>query len=163
MKPLEFIGFLIVFSSVLFLAYIATRFVSGKANKAMKGKHISIVETVSLGLDKQVHMLKVGEQFILIASSGKNIEFLTAVKLDNYEEQAHTDIGFGFDFKSTFDKCINAIKDKKSTRGESVNLDDFEQRIQENVFKSNLEKLRAMASGSDKEEIRDGVESTNDV
>ncbi|HHV98993.1 MAG TPA: flagellar biosynthetic protein FliO [Clostridiaceae bacterium] len=108
---IEGLLFILAFGAILFLAYITTRLVAGKATRAMKGQYIEIVETVNLGMDKKIHLVKVDKQFILIATSGKNIEFLTNVTLENYEDpEKHEKKNNTFDFKAFLDKYIQFNK-----------------------------------------------------
>ena len=79
---MEYLGLTVVFGSILFLAYFTTRFLGSKFENKAKGKYIRQVESVSLGPDRQLHLVKVSEQYMLIASSGKNIEFLSEVRVD---------------------------------------------------------------------------------
>lgn len=121
--------FIIGFGSVLFLTYIVTRYIGEKAKGAMTGKYINVIDTVPLGIDKKLHLIKVGQQFILIASGGKTIEFLANINLEEYEEDKEkTGIG-GFDFKRLFDKYLQTYRGKKEKKDGQH-------------FKSNLEKLK---------------------
>lgn len=146
--------YIIGFGSILFLTYITTRYIGSRANKVAKGKYISTVDTVTIGLNKQLHLIKVGEQFVLISSSGKNIEFLTNVKIDDYEVQSTKSANTGaFDFKSVLDKYFTGFKGKKVTR----QSDESERRLDNQYdnsfagsFKNNLLKLRTITSKVDK-------------
>lgn len=155
--------YLIGFGSILFLTYITTRFIGSKANKVAKGKYISTVDSVTIGLNKQLHLIKVGEQFVLIASSGKNIEFLTNVSLDNFETEksavGNNRSNNNFDFKILFDKYFQSFKNKKADKQENDNTVDntidngngnhFVGSKGEN-FKNNLSRLKAIRSKIDK-------------
>ena len=145
--------YLIGFGSILFLTYITTRYIGSRANKVARGKYISTVDTVTIGLNKQLHLIKVGEQFVLISSSGKNIEFLTNVTLDNFEAENKSVNSGTFDFKNVLDKYFVNLKGKKVTK-----LSDESERqlkkqdnnsFAEN-FKGNLFKLRSITSKVDK-------------
>ncbi len=81
MNTFEVILFLLGFGAILFLTYVTTRYLAGKSGKAMKGKHLSIVETISLGADKRIHLVKAGEKHILISSTSKSIEYLTELEI----------------------------------------------------------------------------------
>lgn len=48
----------------------------------LPGKKIRIIETVHIGPRKEVHLLKVGEQFILIGSTNENISKLADITDD---------------------------------------------------------------------------------
>lgn len=140
---------LIGFGSILFLAYITTRYIAGKSNMAMRGKYISIVETVSLGMDKRLHLIKVDKQFILIASSAKGIEFLTAVTLNDFDKYEEIKSASAFDFKSLFDKYIQAYKNKKSDKTGLNNEQDSTKKAEGENFKSNLNRLRVISERLD--------------
>ncbi len=102
-------GLLIMFFALLFLAYIATRFVAGKAGKVMRGKYVSVIETVGIGLDKHLHLVKAGNEYILIASAGKNIEFLTVLNMDDVSQEEIKEPK-EFDFKGIFEKYAKVLK-----------------------------------------------------
>ncbi|NLY42472.1 MAG: flagellar biosynthetic protein FliO [Clostridiaceae bacterium] len=76
---------LIIFSCIIFLAYVFTRFIGKKTSLAMKGKHMQVVETMSLGIDKNLYLIKVGGKYILLATAGKTVQFLADVDLQ-FEE-----------------------------------------------------------------------------
>jgi flagellar protein FliO/FliZ len=107
---------LFIFIAILFLAYATSKFLGQKAGKMMKGKNIKIVESVGFGLDKQLHLVRVGDKFILIATSGKNIQMLTEVSLDDMGEISieKTNNEDGFDFKGFFDKYVDVFQRKIS-------------------------------------------------
>jgi flagellar protein FliO/FliZ len=75
-----------IFAALLFLAYVTTRFIGGKAKMTMRSKNMKIIESISLGPDKRIHLMKVGGQYLLLSSSGKSIEFLSEIKPDALEE-----------------------------------------------------------------------------
>lgn len=117
-------GLLIMFFALLFLAYIATKFVAGRAGKVMRGKYISVIETVGIGLDKQLHLIKAGNEYILIASAGKSIEFLTVLNMEDIPGEDITKESKEFDFKGIFEKYAKVLKSypqnkKKSEEGNS--------------------------------------------
>ena len=52
----------------------------------MKGKHITVIETVSLGFDNKLHLVKVADEFILISCSGKNVQMLKTIDINEEKE-----------------------------------------------------------------------------
>lgn len=105
-----------IFGSILFLAYAVSKFVGLKAGKMMKGKNIKVVESIGLGLDKQLHLVKVGEKFILLATAGKSVQILTELNANEVGEtqvERITDEE-GFDFKGFFDKYVDLFQKKIS-------------------------------------------------
>lgn len=154
--------FLIVFGSVLFLAYVTTKFIGTRTNRIMKGRHVSIVETVSLGFDSKLHLIKVGEEFVLVSTSGKNTQLLTKVQLDDYSmEEAKT--SNNFNFKDIFDKYIYSFKDKQGSKS-FLNAKNSEQTSnkESQVFSRNLNKLRSITTGFGMHKTEDGDEYTNE-
>ena len=143
------IVFILVFACILFIAYVTTRYIGKKTGKTMSGKYINLVESVSLGIDKQLHLLKVGEEFVLVASAGKSVEFLTTLKLEGYEESGELENNnTTFDFKEFFDKYLNTFKVKTDKRHQGESLEKSEGDFS---FKRNLDKLKEIVNKTDRE------------
>lgn len=156
----QVLGFLIVFGSIMFIAFVTTRYIGTKAGKTMKGRYINIVESISLGLDKQIHLVKVEEQFVLIASSGKSIEFLTALKLDNYETDGIQDTANLINFRNIFDKYLKSFKNKDNPTSETVAA--LDKQSEEDAFKNNLNRLKSINQRLTKQDKYDGNDGTNE-
>lgn len=151
----------VVFSCMLFLLYVVTKYIGTKVGKVMKGKIINIVETINLGMDKQIHLIKVGEQFILISSSGRNISFLTNVQMDGYEYNEKVDTSKNaFDFKAFFEKYLQNIKGKKDTKveEETNNVENIVNLSEGEAFKTNLNRLRTITKSANRQGKKDGDE-----
>jgi len=160
---LQAFGYLIVFSSILFLVFVTTKYVGGKAGKAMRGKNIHIVESVSLGMDKQIHLIKVGETFLLVATSGKTIQYLTTVNMENYEVDETTVNTNNFDFKIIFDKYLQQFVSKKGNRtGFKETKETINEQSEGDEFKSNLNRLRTITKRMDSRSKENGDGKTNE-
>jgi len=160
---LEGLLYIIVFSCILFLAYVTTRFVAGRSIKAMKGKYMNVVETISLGMDKRLHLVKVGEQYILISTSGKSVEFIKEVRLKDFEETAAEPAPSGsFDFKSFFEKYVQLYRDKKITKKAGSNPDGSTEGEHTGRIKNNLNRLREINQRISAQVKNDGEVDTND-
>ncbi|HEX2947127.1 MAG TPA: flagellar biosynthetic protein FliO [Clostridia bacterium] len=157
---LYFIGF----CSVLYLAYIATKYIANKQSKAMKSKNISVVETVMLSPDKRLHLIKAGKSYALIATTSKTVEFLTTVELDEeaVQETVPVENGFSFDFKSIFEKYSGLYGSKKD-KNSAVTENEAPQNISEgHDFRTNLGKLKSIV-GSNKYKVKEnGDDVTNE-
>lgn len=143
---LGLIYFLIIFGSILFLAYICTKFFGTKAAGKMRGKYFRIVDSVVLGFDKQIFLIKVGEQFFITACSNKTINFislldkdvlkLTEEEIKELEQQPENqDI-----FKTYLDMFRNSSK-KESSLNDGSNINK-----ESNKFTQNLNKLKGILS-----------------
>ena len=163
MKPLEVMFFLLGFGSILFLSYVTTKYLAGKSNRAMKGRHLNIVETISLGPDKRIHLVRAGEKHILIASTSKSIEFLTDLTIDG--EDITNDVPQGtqnvFDFKSFFEKYMNMYKNKKnvSFRTEAYTPSN---NAEGEKFRFNLQKLKNITQKINTQIEKDGDDTTDE-
>jgi len=158
---ISFFAFAIVFGSILFLAYITTKFIGNKSGRAMKGKHINIVETVSLGFDIKLHLVKVGEEFVLISASGKNVQLLSKVHIDGFSEEESLKNASSFDFKEIFEKYMQKLKGKQSTE-EDLEKHEYKKGTDSNGFRNNLEKLMTITSSNKKLYDTGGDENTDE-
>lgn len=164
MDIMKVILMLIGFCSLLFLTYVTTRYIGGKQNKAMRGKYVQIIETVSLGADKRIHLIKAGKTFALIATTSKTIEFMTTLDMEEDDYLTENEASEGeslFDFKNIFDKYISAYKkQKKPEKSQSENV--TEEMPEKNQFKSNLNKLKLIVQKDRYQAKEDGVEGTDE-
>lgn len=160
-NPLQIILFLLGFGSILFLTYVTTRYIAGKSNKAMKGRNIQIVETVSLGLDKRIHLVKAGNQYILISSTSKNIEFLSNVNIEEAVNKIPEVVGpqNKFNFKELFDKYAVAYRSRNENLAEKSDAPADE--TEAGNFKANLGRLKSIIHKTDQVE-KDGDDITNE-
>ncbi len=164
MDVLKVILFLIGFCFLLYLTYVTTRFVGGKQIRAMKGKSISVIETLSLGMDKRIHLIKAGKQHILIATTSKTVELLTTVNIDDPipDEEISSENTVLFDFKSIFEKYAGTYKTKKES-SVANQVDEMPKIVHENRnFKSNLGRLRTIIQNKQNQSIENGDEGTNE-
>ncbi len=157
---LYFIGF----CSVLYLAYVATKYVANKQNRAMKSKNISVIETVMLGADKRLHLVKAGNGYVLIATTSKTVEFLTKVELDaeTEREAVPAENSVPFDFKSIFEKYSGLYKSKKTKNLAKSEYEAPQDIAEGHDFRSNLGKLKSIV-GSNKYKVKEnGDDVTNE-
>lgn len=162
---LKVILFFIGFSSLIFLTYVTTRYVGGKQSKAMKGKNISILETVALGMDKRIHLIKAGNQYVLVASTSKTIEFLTTVDLDENvmnQETVQKDNGNVLNFKSLLEKYMVLDKTKKENKVKIMDNDNLQETYKERDFKHNLHRLKTMIQKNEYKVKTNEDERTNE-
>ena len=138
--------FIIFFAATLFLAYVSTKLLGSKVSKGMRGKHLRVIDSIGLGFDKQIHLIKVGEQMLLVSSSNKDLKFMTLldndiVKLtkEEFVEQVQQ-TSIDNVFKSYLEMFKNMSKKADKTEMQEVSKDD------ENKFNNNLNKLKGIFS-----------------
>ncbi|HOE56920.1 MAG TPA: flagellar biosynthetic protein FliO, partial [Bacillota bacterium] len=61
--------FLFMSAVILAAAYYVTKYLSRKGFNRGKNKNLKIIESVPLGIDKSLLLIKVGEQYMLIGNS----------------------------------------------------------------------------------------------
>ncbi|MGE5329255.1 MAG: flagellar biosynthetic protein FliO [Deltaproteobacteria bacterium] len=152
---LGLIYFLILFGAILFLAYVSTKFLGTKVSGKMRGKHFRIVDSVILGFDKQIFLVKVGEQLFLTACSNKVINSITlldkdAIKLTEEEIKVLEQQPENQDsFKNYLDMF------RKISKKDSVDNIDITSDNESNKFKQNLNKLKGILSRINSQENGD--------
>lgn len=101
----EIIVPLLAFVIVLILCYYTTKFVGRKFTVGKKNKIIKIIETLSLGLDRYLYLIKVGEKYFLFHSSKKGMELVSEIEMEesvNVSEEVNESTSV-FEFKKIFD------------------------------------------------------------
>jgi flagellar protein FliO/FliZ len=68
--------YIVVLTAVLVGAYFTTRFISGKSRKLLKGRYIQVIDRMPLGKDKNVVLIEVGDQKLLIGVTNQSINNL---------------------------------------------------------------------------------------
>ncbi|HHT04659.1 MAG TPA: flagellar biosynthetic protein FliO [Hydrogenispora sp.] len=76
---LQIISYLLCFVLVLYLAYKVARWVGRKAG-GHAGFHLQLVETLYLGPNRAVHLVKVGKQLFLVGAAERNLTFLAEIQ-----------------------------------------------------------------------------------
>ncbi len=81
-------GSIIVILILGWAAYYLTKKL-GLKTSPVAGKYIEVLETVNIGSQKQLHMIRSGDKQILISSTAQNITKISEmdVKTDNQNEQ----------------------------------------------------------------------------
>jgi flagellar protein FliO/FliZ len=140
-------AFIIVFGLLIF----STRFLSYKSKKVLNGKYMQVVESLSLGVNNRLHLIKIDNEFYLISATNKNVEFLTKVNIGDYkEDEIKNPITEIMDFKSVLKKNINFnFSSKNETKSQDIfknSRSSDENQESELVFKNNLKKLKNLTN-----------------
>lgn len=123
---------LIAVGSVMFLAYIMTKFVGKKSSGMMKSKYMKIIDTLSLGFDKSIYLIKVGEQYVLMNLSVKGMEFICNIEPDLISPMIKETPEIPN--KNAFGKYFDFFKTENNLKSETKN----------NEVNDNIKKLRDM-------------------
>lgn len=100
---------LIVFLIILCASYYLSRFIARK--NFGKNKIMRLIETLSLGYDRNIYIIKIGGGYFLISSTQKNINFLYKLSEEDIKS-AILEQKKGSDFK--FDNILSDVNDEAS-------------------------------------------------
>jgi len=126
--------FLFMSAVILGAAYYVTKYLARKGLNPANNKNLKIIETVPLGIDKSILLVKVGEQYLLLGSTQKNISLLTVI------EQEKLAVGSTSEVYSNLDgESIESYMDK---------ITDEDIKTGMNSVKHNLNKLKSIVRGN---------------
>ena len=165
MYVLKIILYLIGFCSLLFLAYATAKYMGGKQSRAMRGRNISIEETVALGGDKRLYLVRAGKQRMLIATTSKSVTFLTTVELEETPEEQESEVKKRegcFDFKTVFEKYTGIYKNKKEGNPPAREGGKAGSGEKTGGFGTNLGRLRSLVNNNTYRGKENEVDTTNE-
>ena len=110
----EMLGVLFAFGAILLLCYYTTRIIAKKMSGGTKNKNMKIIETLSLGLDRCLYLILVGNKYFLFLASNKGLELVSEINTeiqteDSSEQDDTTNV---FNFRKIFD-TYSGLSDKK--------------------------------------------------
>lgn len=171
MDLIKYISVIMAFIVVMGMLLLTTKYLSYKSKKLMKGNYMQIIESLSLGVNNRLHLVKVDKEFFIIAATNKNVEFLSKVNISDYvEEEVKNPISEVIDFKSVLKKYVNGFSFRNSSNTSEVNQNEpvIDSRTKnsglepgDSVFKSNLEKLKHLSSSLNDRRGQDEKENHN--
>jgi len=154
----EITGYILIFGSILFLAYVAARFAGKKALETVKSKHMQLVEQINLGLDKRLLLVRVGSEYFLFLSSRKDFRQVARIKLDKDEEQdfneTENNTGEGFDFRQIFSSYLSGYNEKRQKQVKSKIEDSDVRNEKREVIQENIKKLERLREKSNNKEVK---------
>jgi len=155
---LEIIGYILIFGSILFLAYVAARYAGKKTLATMQSRHMQLVEQISLGLDKRLLLVRVGSDYFLFLSGRKEFKQVARVKLDKDEEQGVNEVGnntgAGFDFRQIFSSYLSGYNEKRQKQVKSKLKSTEINNEKREVIQENIQRLERLREKSNDKEVK---------
>ena len=109
----QFFLLIIVFLIIIFLAYYVTKWVSSIKYKGSKNSNFKIIESIGVGYQASMQIIKVGDKCILIGVTKENIAFICDVNEASINcEMSNIKI----EMPDTFQKYLKMFMDKKSDK-----------------------------------------------
>lgn len=76
---LDYLGILIVFCAILFLAWLTTRLIGRRFAGDVRNRRMQVVETLPLGMDRSLLLVRVGQRHYLLATGRGRTDFMAEV------------------------------------------------------------------------------------
>lgn len=114
---LQLIITLLIFSFVLLMTYLTTRWIGNYQKGHMNSKNLRVIETIPAGQNKNICLVKAGTEYLVVAIGKDEIHLLATLS----EEQL-TDLSFMNEVPSTmvtgesFQEIFGQLKDKMSKK-----------------------------------------------
>lgn len=119
----EVLGLLLVFGIILLLCYFTTRFLGKKSLGRAKNKHMRVLETLSLGIDKSLYLILIEKKHFLFLSNKKGLEIVSEVTIDNQIEDSETEnenAASVFEFSRIFEKYSGLSNKQKEEQASEI-------------------------------------------
>ena len=85
----EVIFLLFVFIFVIGLAYYITKKIASLGALRMQGKNMEIIETLQLGINQSIHLVRVGKKMLILGVSKDTINFLSETESDSIDQSVY--------------------------------------------------------------------------
>ena len=120
---------ILILGCVCFLAYVMTKFVGKRSMNIMKSRYMKVVDSLSMGFDRTIYLVRVGQQYVLMYSSTKGFEFICNIDSNMVNENITNDTNSN---ENSFSKYFDFFKPGKTE----------EYKKEDNSVNKNVEKLR---------------------
>jgi flagellar protein FliO/FliZ len=97
---------LAIFVFILFMAYFVTKILNQKTLSYTKSNNMQIIEHIFLGHDKNLYIVKVGSEYILIGVTSSNINYIKKIKKEDIAVMENKKS----DFKCNLDISLKKLK-----------------------------------------------------
>jgi flagellar protein FliO/FliZ len=132
----EIFFILIVFFCILFLAFVVTRFVAKRAGGRLRSRRMEVMDTLAIGADAQLLIIKAGAEYFLAAKSQKQLSLLTKLELSDadFAEEEERVPGFAGGFRSILEGKLSRSLPQTGGAG---------------VFRGNIDKLKGYSESGE--------------
>lgn len=104
----QFFLLIIVFIVILLLVYYSTKWLASSKLSIRKNSNVRIIESISVGYQSTIQLIKVGSKLFLIGVTKESVTFLTEI-----DEEINEDENKQNDFKVPFEKYLQEYFNKK--------------------------------------------------
>ena len=114
---IELIGVAFVFVFVLVITYVCTRWIAGYQKQQMKNGNLRIIETISVGNNKNICLVKVGTEYLVVGVGKDEVHSLAVLKEDQltdfrFQQESENCMINSESFQNVFDKIKEKLPKK---------------------------------------------------
>ena len=113
---LKLISVLLVFVFVLAITYVVTRWMAGYQKTQMKCKNLQVLETISMGNNKMVCLLKPGTEYLVVSVGKDEIHPLMTLTEDQITDFSYMNDTNSSTMGESFQDILGQLKDKMSAK-----------------------------------------------
>jgi flagellar biosynthetic protein FliO len=126
---LDYLGILIVFCAILFLAWLTTRLIGKRLGGDVRSRRMQVVETLPLGMDRSLMLVRVGQKHYLLATGRGRTDFMAEVDPGPESEAA---AAAPQDFRTVLERYsgLGRQRERTGTTGEDAEATGLQAGIQ---------------------------------
>jgi len=114
---LQLISALLIFALVLLLTYFTARWVGGYQKIRMKSKNLQVIESLAVGNNKSICLIKTGTEYLVVAIGKDEIHPLATLKEEQLTDLSFLDEGIETAVSGeSFQEILGQLKDKMSKK-----------------------------------------------
>lgn len=110
---LSLVGVVIVFSVVLMLSYITTKWLGNSGLLVQKSKNISIVESYKLGPGTYIQIVKIGKKYHALGTGKDTVEYLTEIAEEDLDLAQYKNLNQRGQNQENFKDILSKISMKR--------------------------------------------------
>lgn len=112
----QLITVLVIFVFVLIITYFTTRWMAGIQKGRSFNKNLRIIETISVGNNKMVSIVQVGEKYLVVSIGKDEVHYLTELKQEELRDLSFMNPDSQNDKQDPFAEIFGRLKEKYDNR-----------------------------------------------
>ena len=114
---LQLVVLLLIFTFVIVITYLTTRWVGGYQKARMKSRNLQMIETIPAGNNKMISLVKAGTMYLVVAIGKDEIHPLATLTEEQLSDVSFLYENDGFSVKNeSFQEILGQLKDKMSKK-----------------------------------------------
>jgi flagellar biogenesis protein FliO len=158
----ELFLFVVIFCCILFLAYAATKLVAKRSAARGRSKHIEVIDSMFVGTDAQLLIVKAAGEYFLISRSAKKLDMLAKLEVGEEGLRQAADASAAGGAAAGFTASFKSLLEQSLSRGQRGGQGGG-QGGGSGVFRGNIDRIRDITKkagdGKDSDKAGDGKES----